>query len=142
MGRAVNEDGFRSAHHFFMSPGLFKAHNESDTHRIKSRSTHPTPSSPCSLPLAPCSWRLIARLNSDSSKKSLFPGNPKSAIQNPKSQHPSNKRPLNPSYKRRGFWQSCGKGRKGQRSEVSQGSMGHGEERGVRFSDFRMDKNK
>jgi len=27
---------------FFVSPRLFKAHNESDTHRIKYRSTHPT----------------------------------------------------------------------------------------------------
>ncbi|MDB4443818.1 molybdopterin-dependent oxidoreductase [bacterium] len=45
VGRAFKEDGFRSVQHFFMSPRLFKAHNESDTHRTKSRSTHPTPSS-------------------------------------------------------------------------------------------------
>ena len=40
--RLTRRDGFRSAHYCFMPPALFKTHDESDTHRLKSRSTHPT----------------------------------------------------------------------------------------------------
>ena len=34
--------GFALSHGFFMHPRLFNAHNESDTLRLKGRSTHPT----------------------------------------------------------------------------------------------------
>ena len=37
-----SSDGFCSARQFLMSHSPFQAHDKSDTHRIKSRSTHPT----------------------------------------------------------------------------------------------------